>query len=384
MTQAFQFDIERLLSPISAEHPAGKYDSGASQLPGGKSAPGPDDTSLRYEGTYKKISEARQEDDASLPQGVWKTELRKAQWKTVEALCVEAIETKSKDLQIAAWLTEAWLKLYGFSGAAKGLELMLKLCESFWDDLHPAIEDGDLEYRMAPLAWINEKLSISLKLRPITDPDAQGEKPCCWAEWENASRLDNLGQRPGGVKTIPDNAVTTAKFQQSVMLTPTWYFRTLRLDIGEMLEACAQLETFVDKKAGKKAPGFMQFRAVGESIGTFADSILKQRNDPGEAPAPIGQVQVTHDFSADHKTAAVLPIPSRIRDRADAYYLLAEAADFLARTEPHSPAPYLVRRAIAWGAMSLDELLPELVRDSAELTEIFRLLQIGRRAAGPT
>ena len=57
-----------------------------------------------------------------------------------------------------------------------------------------------------------------------------------------------------------------------------------------------------------------------------------------------------------------------------------EAADYLARTEPHSPTPYLVRRAIAWGSMRLEDLLPELVRNDGELTEICRLLQISHNA----
>jgi type VI secretion system protein ImpA len=365
MTDTFQFDIEKLLSPISAEHPAGE--------------------SLRYDGTYDRIRDARREDDASLPQGVWKRELRKAQWQLVESLSVEAIETRSKDLQIAAWLTEAWLNLYSFKGAATGLELMRALCESFWDDIHPAIEDGDLEFRMAPLAWINEKLSVSLKLLPITDPDALGEKVFSWADWENASRLDNIGHRPGASKTVPDNSVTTAKFQQSAMLTPTAYFRAVRRDIQEMLDSCIRLEDFVDGKAGKEAPGLPRFRAVGESIGAFLDSLLDLRNEPAEDPEEASPPEIEDEFNGDehHEAASILPMPSRIRDRADAYYLLAEAADFLARTEPHSPTPYLIRRAISWGAMSLDELLPELVRNSAELTEIFRLLQIGNTARGP-
>lgn len=365
MIQAFEFDIEKLLSPISAERPSGE--------------------SLRYTGTYDQIREARREDDATLPQGVWKTELRKAQWQLVESLSVEALENKSKDLQIAAWLTEAWLNLYSFSGVARGMELMRALCESFWDDLHPAIEEGDLEFRLAPLAWVNEKLSVSLKLRPVTDPDAHGEKAYCWADWENASRLDTIGQRPGAKKAALDHAVTTAKFQQSVMLTPTSSFRVMRRDIQEMLEACVQLEKIVDAKAGKSAPGLLRFRATGESIAAFFDALLDQRNEP---PGDIEDVAAPDagapDFqSTDMREMAVaLPIPSRIRDRADAYYLLAEAADFLARTEPHSPTPYLIRRAIAWGSMNLDELLPELVRNSTELSEIFRLLQIGNRTGG--
>jgi len=362
MAQAFQFDIEKLLSPISAEHPAGE--------------------SLRYDGTYDKIRDARREDDVSLPQGIWKTELRKAQWHEAESLCINALETRSKDLQIAAWLTEAWLNLYSFQGAASGIELMRALCESFWDGLHPAIEDDDLEFRVAPLLWVNEKLSVSLKLRPITEPDAEGERPYCWSDWENASRMDNLALRAGGPKTASDSAITAAKFQQSVILTPTAWFRALRGDLHKLLEACAALEGIVDAKAGSAAPGLLRFSAVSESIATFLDSVLDQRNEPEDAGAydeADASDTAMHDPYGHPGTGMALPIPSRIRDRADAYYLLAEAADFLARTEPHSPTPYLIRRAIAWGAMSLDELLPELVRNSTELGDIFRLLQINNQ-----
>jgi type VI secretion system protein ImpA len=70
-----------------------------------------------------------------------------------------------------------------------------------------------------------------------------------------------------------------------------------------------------------------------------------------------------------------LPL-SRIHSRAEAYQLLAEVADFLARNEPHSPVPYLVSRAVTWGSMPLEALLPELVRNAGELAEIYRLLNL--------
>jgi type VI secretion system protein ImpA len=38
--------------------------------------------------------------------------------------------------------------------------------------------------------------------------------------------------------------------------------------------------------------------------------------------------------------------------------------------------PYLVSRAVAWGSMPLQELLAELVRNSGELTEIYKLLDL--------
>src|ERR1051325_2681596 len=96
----YAFDLESPLSPISAESPSGE--------------------SLRYEGTYDRIRAARREDDPRLSRGIYEAEPKRADWRPVEALAVEALATRTKDLQIAAWLTEAWTKLYGLAGAREG------------------------------------------------------------------------------------------------------------------------------------------------------------------------------------------------------------------------------------------------------------------------
>lgn len=93
-------DIQKLLEPISEEYPAGGY--------------------LRYEGTYDTIQEARREDDASLPQGVWERDLKKADWHRVRELCEAALARQTKDLQIAVWLLESLIRIHGFAGVKTG------------------------------------------------------------------------------------------------------------------------------------------------------------------------------------------------------------------------------------------------------------------------
>jgi type VI secretion system protein ImpA len=44
------------------------------------------------------------------------------------------------------------------------------------------------------------------------------------------------------------------------------------------------------------------------------------------------------------------------------------------RTEPHSPVPYLVKRAVQWGNMSLTQLLSEFIGNPEDLVTIQRLL----------
>src|ERR1051326_3476172 len=143
-------ELELLLQPISPERPAGEL--------------------LRYDGTYDRIQEARREDDQRLSQGIYQTTHKRADWESDEAICLEALEKRTKDLQIAGWLLESWLHLRGFRGVEAGLRLLVGLCETFWSEMHPELEGDNFEARIAPLEWINRKLSFSLKQIPLTLP----------------------------------------------------------------------------------------------------------------------------------------------------------------------------------------------------------------------
>lgn len=349
----FRFDIERLLSPISADNSTGE--------------------SLRYDPVYDQVRALRREDDATLPQGVWKYEQKRADWPAVEALCLKLLETRSKDLQIASWLLEAWLKQYGFSGAATGFEVIHALCERFWDELHSRIENNDIEFRTAPLVWINQKLSLELKLLAITAPESDDISRFTWSDWEMACQAGSSDTRQAGAES--SGGVTLARFQQSVLLTPTRQFHLLFTAVERLLFCCKELEAFLDEKLGSESPGFVLVRNVGEAIAAFATGIIEQRGEAAR-PSSRGHQEFMAEGSMEHpEQMDKLPL-SRVRTRAEAYQLLAEAADFLVRTEPHSPVPYLVSRAVAWGNMPLEQLLAELVRNPGELTEIYKLLDL--------
>ena len=63
--------------------------------------------------------------------------------------------------------------------------------------------------------------------------------------------------------------------------------------------------------------------------------------------------------------------------REEAYRQLLLIAEYLARTEPHSPVPYLIRRGVEWGNKPLSELLGELISADAESR---RFVDVARRA----
>src|SRR5260370_17528350 len=128
--------------------------------------PNPSGANLRYDPLYDKIKELRREEDQP-PPGMTERDRKVADNPQVIKLTTDLLTKKTKDLQLAAWLTEALLKQKGFGGLKDGLALCHGLVEKFWDTLYPELEDGDAQSRGAPLGFIGTKLEIPGKLGPI-------------------------------------------------------------------------------------------------------------------------------------------------------------------------------------------------------------------------
>src|SRR5262245_58144159 len=92
-------DLDSLLVPIAGESPSGR--------------------NLAYEPEYDALREARRVEDDTL-QGDWQRNAKTAQWDRVIETGTDLLRRRSKDLQIAAWITEALTKLHGFAGLRDG------------------------------------------------------------------------------------------------------------------------------------------------------------------------------------------------------------------------------------------------------------------------
>jgi type VI secretion system protein ImpA len=354
-------EIERLLAPISEDAPAGVW--------------------LRFEPAYDEIKRLREEDDSTLPQGVWKRELKRADWPAVTRLCSELLEGSTKDLQIAVWLTEAWLHLHGLPGFERGLRLLAALCRIFWPSLHPALEDG-AEARLAPIAWAADKLLLPLKQVLITAPASEDGAAYGWKDWEEGLYLANLARldAAAAAKAQEQGMVPQAKFMVSVSLTPAPWFAKLASEAAAALAAAGELEAALAESCGEAVPSLTPLKTPLVTIQAFACRVLEERGEAGMLPmlsAAAGGEEAAPEVPETPKdTAAEGARSGRVSSRSEAYQRLAEAADYLLRTEPHSPVPYLIRRAVSWGNLSLAELLQELLQKNADLPTLYTLLGI--------
>src|SRR5215471_5933437 len=141
---------ERVLAPISAARPAGEDLSAAADwIAIRKARPNVNDTSDKRE---------------------WEpADAVKTDWSALKQAAETALCTKTKDLRLAIWLTEASIRLSGFAGIRDGVGAIRHLLTDYWDSgLYPQLEDGDLEMRSGPLEWLNEKLAELIREIPIT------------------------------------------------------------------------------------------------------------------------------------------------------------------------------------------------------------------------
>lgn len=364
--QSVGVELDELLQPIASDSPTGK--------------------SVRSNGVYTAIREARREDDATLPQGAWAYELKQADWDKVTDIAAHALLSKTKDLQLAAWLLEAQIAQHGFEAIAPCMLFIAALCERYWNGLYPRIDEGDEEYRVNVVRWINDKLLPPLRLLTITD--ARSGRGYCWADYEQARRTEQARAkqvRPGAQSADPDG-VTLQELQAALSATPTDHHLERYRVLADGLAGIDATAKTLESLWGEAAPSLNALAGLLEQIqALLAGELYKRGVRLNPAPTQAVAAEQSDDSAGARGEAREDGGGGQggdgpIRNRADAYRRLALIADYLAALEPHSPVPYLLQRAGEWGNMNTAELYHEMfVRFGGNLN-IFEVLGV---EAGP-
>src|SRR5262249_1723034 len=160
-------DFEALLAPLPGDNPAG--------------------ASLRYAGDYDELRNLLPKPDRD----AFEASGQEGQWPKLVPLASQKNRDKSKDLAIAAWVTEGLVHQHGFAGLRDGLMLIQGLCEQFWEGVYPLPDEGDLEVRAAPLQALLERnaglwvFEIPLTRAPIKSPDTDETIPVTYNLWHS-------------------------------------------------------------------------------------------------------------------------------------------------------------------------------------------------------
>ena len=389
-------EIDGFLEPVAGADPCGE--------------------NLYYSPVFDKIREARRQDDAG-PMGQWERELKASDFRTVIKLAEETLRTKTKDLWLAAWLTEAWINRDRIPGLLAGLKLITALMTTFWEGLHPDVEDADLGLRATPLEWLGSR---SIPIRDasgdimkiygtstaldgagrlcITTSAATAPSPILllkaipltesgvtWLVYKDARAMGyedavrgNDARTKARAAAIKEGKLSPEEFDKQFAATPKAFYRQLESDCGDAAAVLADLNRFCDERFGDDSPNFSPLRSALEDIATDVHSLLhkKLETDPDPVEAPPASPDSQPAGGADDpvsisltQAAALSPLPDfanfsagPIATGAEAAMYVLAAAQFLRRETPSSPVSYLIVRALRWGELratndQLDALL---------------------------
>lgn len=363
-------DFESLLAPIDGDNPAGE--------------------SLRYDGTFDQIKEARREDEM-LAQGDWARDLKVADWPQVIKLATNALTKKTKDLQIAAWLVEGLAKFDRHDrwvAFRDGLQLLRGLHENFWDNVYPEIDpeddDGPLAGRANVLASFDARLASVIKEFPLTAgqkysylqylESKQFEIP------ENIEGLEYDQQekfKALRAQAEAERKVTGEEWRKAKSVTTRDFIEARLALINECWDAYKALDAEMDTRFARETPGLGELKKSLDEIRTLVDLFVKEKQKAEPREGEIGSVE-----SAEGEDAGIVAsggggfavASGSIRSRQEALKRLADIAMFFRQTEPHSPVSYAVERAVKWGNMPLEAWLADVLKDGTALESVREVL----------
>ncbi len=391
---------------------------------------------IRYAPEVDTLAELRREDIGG-SQGVWQTATpKRADWKAVVQQGSTLLATRSKDLQVAVWVVQAVTRLHGMKGLAAGLDMLVRLTNEFWPMLWPRPDGDDLEPRMAPYFWLDSHVTAEVLQVEVTEAPDNRRTGLTFQEIVKGRKLRQLATNNSRAfeEALSEGEMSPDAIGAVVEDSGDLFFLSLAADVAFARRGLTRLRDALDVLGRAEAPSFSALTRILDDVEAFIGGILSERglvapgggddrSDGGTAADsdadedamaldnpfgdddsnPFADVFGDDDGGSDGDEAAgaaptrsvggraarraaageafVLPA---IANRAEAYRLLDHAADWLLEHEPHSPAPYLVKRAVSWEKASLRAVLLELMARGADSEGILEGLGIdeeGRPAA---
>jgi type VI secretion system protein ImpA len=285
-------------------------------------------TDLRYDQVYDKIPELGRCETEGLPMGVWERESKKSDWPAVVALCTEVLSTRTKDMQIAAWLGQALTRLHGPRGAALGWRIFSSLTTTFWHDIHPRIDNKDAnnkdaEIRLCAVYWFAKQ----------TDQ---------WLTEYLASTVGDRDAREGTESTSAEGVAA----------------------LTSLLQELEQLQLFLDQQLGQQTPLFHQ----------LIEPLQRRLSTIKALPQATLANAIAAAQTGDQSLAAA-PIQLKLNSRDAAYAALGDIARVLAKAEPHSPVPMILEALVSWRDCQFSDLLTRMPQDKASLYELLKFFK---------
>ena len=280
-------------------------------------------------------------------------------WGPLRDDLVKQLESKTKDVELAAWLTEALVRLDGFEGLRDGLVIINGLITNYWDGLFPRPDDDGVLDTLRAVTHLDTVLRIPIDRTPITSDD-----PISYSMYKEKTKLDSVsGDELDSL--ISDGWRTSDEIDAAVASTSSETFRELGETLDAILAEVSRLDEHLSEKGGCAPLAGLAEKV--DDVKAEIEHILAERT-PEEASSVD-----TEPAGGAHSAA---PTAAKALDRDHALAELSRIAVWFRKTEPHSPISYALEQVVRWGKASLPDLLSDVLPAGSDRSQMFRLVGI--------
>ncbi len=247
--------------------------------------------------------------------------------------------------------------------------------------MHPQAQDGDQSWRVPPIDWLLRRYAELLHTRlPLMGQGAFAE--ITLYAWQRLQRQQVASGDSKSAKAALEAAqLQQKKLDEALRAEPLVQWQRKQASLLACQQQLLRLEQWCDRCLGELAPSCQPLREViAQWLALLKEFIAMHPQAPlSEEQPPVAEADASEgDTDGEESVPASAPSgpAGAPTSREDAYRQLLLIADYLARTEPHSPVPYLIKRAVEWGNKPLSELLAELINADSEARRVWSLLGV--------
>lgn len=275
-------------------------------------------------------------------------------WGEIQSQAIKLAHS-CKHLFLAQCIAKAGLETGGIEGFAEGLRLIQGWVSDFWKDLYPRDERGQ------PLNELSRGTFLVKVKRAKLSKTAAGA--FSYEDYEKALK----DQQSADTDTASNARVVLGSFRD----TPRELLQQRLATLKKAHDAAAAIEKSADAQDTRRDVSLKNLRDVLSAMVEVIEPLAADPVPAGTAGTP-GQAgdKAAGTAASPGSPAASAPMGGQVASRAQAKEQLERIARYFEQSEPSSPVPYMLRRAILCIGKNFMELIDELAVTKEQATQV--------------
>ena len=297
------------------------------------------------------------------------------EWRDVQRHAL-SLFARTKDLRVAAFLTQSLVHLHGWNGFQDGLSIVHGLLERYWEHVHPQLDPEDDN---DPVPRINAIIDLchpestlkTLRLAPLVSSRSLG-----------FFSLRDVQVATKELTVAPDSQATAPELQTIEAAVQSIDIDTLQA-MAAVIDDCWTLLTGIEARlldyvGSGSAPDLSETQAVIKAAKkTLITWIAARTGFPPNNSDSFESSTIDIALSANTDSVQLTSINQTaglvtITNRNDVVRALDLLCEYYKRQEPSSPLPLLLQRAKRLVNKDFLEILQDIAPDGLMQAEMIR------------